>query len=444
MAPHKQAVDGAPKKAARTGLNKLSATFVRQTTKPGVYVDGGGLRFQVTKKGSRRWFMRVTVEGQPKDIALGSAKSITMAEAREMAAAIRKAMAEGRDPLTVMRAPAPQSVAAEPPEAAPEETPAAEAQPSAPTFEQAWLAFWELKAPRLSSDKNRMLWENMMKTYVLPHIGRRAVADIRPAEIIDMLKPIWRTKEETGRKVLQRTSAVFTSAITREWRERANPCDGVSRELGQKRMNAKNFAAMPYRDVPGFLRDLRTTGGRQASRLCLEFLILTATRSQEARGARWREFDLAARLWVIPGNRMKMGEPHRIPLSDRAMAILAEARAVNPEGDLVFPSTRGEVFSDMTLLKRLRDMGLGGKATVHGFRSAFKDWCADSSIRDEVSEAALDHADRDTVRAAYRRTDYFEERINVMQRWSAFVCTPHSQASLACCPNATVVRRPIY
>ena len=388
-----------------TTLNRPNAVFVRQAKTPGIFLDGGGLRFQVTPSGSRRWFMRVTEHGKARDISLGRAEIVSVAEARDMAAAIRKAVADGQDPgCAVSKArglvPAP-SDALRP-----------------PTFRDAWTVFWELKACQLFNNKSRLEWVNMMERYVLVFIGDRPVAGIRSADIIELLRPIWSRKEETARKVLQRVDAVFTSAITREWRARASPCIGVAKELGVRRAGARHFAAMPYVDVPDFLRELHTRGGLPSSRLCLEFVILTAVRSGEARGARWAEIDLPGRLWTIPSARMKMQVEHVVPLSDRAIEIMKELRAVHPQSDLVFPGTKAQQLSDMTLLKRLRDMGLHGQATVHGFRSAFKDWAAESGVRDEVSEAVLAHADRNAVRAAYRRTNYLDERRDLMQRWA--------------------------
>lgn len=393
-----------------TSLNRLSALFVKQARTPGIYLDGGGLRFQVTRSGGKRWFMRVTVGCQARDIALGRAETVSLAEAREMAAAVRKAIVEGRDPARAIDLTGARDV------------PSNRGHDNPPSFRDAWEAFWALKAPQLKTAKNRLLWANMVERYALTRIGERPVADIRPAEIIEMLRPIWATKAETGRKVLQRVDAVFQSAITREWRERASPCIGVAKELGIRRAGATHFASMHYLDVPDFLQSLRSRGGLLSSRLCLELIVLTGVRSGEARGARWSEIDLAAATWTIPRERMKMGIAHIVPLSTRAMEVLAEAKAAAPDSELIFPGSIGQPLSDMTLLKRLRDMGLGGRATIHGFRSSFKDWCADTGVRDEVSEAALAHADRNTVRAAYRRTNYLEERRELMQRWADHCC----------------------
>jgi integrase len=393
-----------------TALNRLSAAFVRQAKSAGVHLDSGGLRFQVTRSGGRRWFVRVTIGGKVRDVALGKADIVSLAEARAMAGVIRAAAAAGRDPADAIR------------EHRDPAHPTTVAVVAAPTFRDAWDAYWSLKAPQLASDKNRMLWVGQMETYVLNAIGNRPVADIRTSEIIELLRPIWTTKSETSRKLLQRIDALFTTAAIREWRERASPCVGVAQELGRRRTEVRHFAAMHFDSVPIFLRELRTRGGLLSSRQCLEFLILSGVRSGEARGARWSEIDLDNRVWTIPGTRMKMGVAHAVPLTGRAIEILAEARTANPSSALLFPGTRGQQLSDMTLLKRLRDMGLGGKATVHGFCSSFKNFCAETGVRDEVSEFALAHADRNAVRAAYRRTNYLVERRELMQRWADHCC----------------------
>ena len=194
----------------------------------------------------------------------------------------------------------------------------------------------------------------------------------------------------------------------------------------------KHHAALPWREVPAFVRDLRRRPTMTLTKLAFEFLILTATRSGETRGARWDEIDAARKLWTIPGvdpktgRRMKTRETHVVPLSDRALEILEESRRLNTSL-LVFPGIKGQALSDNTLSKLMRDAEIGG--TPHGFRSCFKDWCAESGVRDEVSEAALAHADSNAVRAAYMRTRFLDERVGLMQRWADFVCGPSAASS---------------
>jgi len=403
---------GEPHVSRNCAIHRLSPTFVRQCRAPGVYHDGGGLRFRVLPNGARIWVMRIVIAGWRRDISFGPLATTSLADARLKADDIRKAVAQGRDPVAERAAAKSLAV---------RRGPAPVIGDGRPTFADCWRTYWAVKEPQLSNGKHRDQWVMTMKTYALPHIGQRPVADVRPSEIIDMLNPIWHTKEETARRVLQRVNAVFMSAITRELREKANPCTGVARELGKRRRSQVHLAALPYAEVPSFLRSLRKRQGPLASRLAFEFLILTATRSSETRGASWEEIDFETQCWTIPAARMKARVEHTVPLSDRAIAILREAQVERRDSALCFPNVRGSPFSDMVFTKTLRDMGLGQRATAHGFRTAFKVWAAENGVRDEVSEAALAHADPNEVRAAYRRTDYLEERRGVMQAWANFV-----------------------
>jgi integrase len=247
---------------------------------------------------------------------------------------------------------------------------------------------------------------------------------VSAADILEILQPIWNDKPETAKRVLQRMNATFDSAILRGSRERANPCIGVLRELGPGSSAVAHHPAMPWRDVPAFVNSLRTSSARPVTRLLFEFLILTAARSAEVRGALWDEIDFIEQTWTIPGDdlvtgrRMKSGEPHSVPLTTQIVSVLEQARKIS-SGPLVFPGNWGQPLSDNVLSKHMRDNGLS--ATPHGFRSSFKDWAAENGVRDEVSEAALAHTDRDRVRAAYRRTRFLDERRLVMQRWGDFI-----------------------
>ena len=403
---------GEPKGGRKHAIHRLSPTFVRQCTKPGVYLDGGGLRFRIYPNSTRLWVMRIVASGRRRDISLGAFPTISLADARSQAGTMRKAVAEGRDPAAEKQAA--KAASASPPVASVHHD-------ERPTFEDCWLTFWAAKEPQLSNGKHRDQWVATMKTYVLPHIGGRPVADVMPGEVIELLNPIWHAKEETARRVLQRVDAVFVSAITRELRDKASPCTGVARELGNRRHNREHHAALPHAEVPTFLAALRKRKGPLASRLAFEFLILTATRSGETRAAMWNEIDFDARRWTIAANRMKARVEHVVPLSDCAVAILREAKAEHSGSALCFPNAKGKPFSDMVFTKALRDMGLGQRATAHGFRTAFKVWAAETGVRDEVSEAALAHTDPNKVRAAYRRTNFIEDRRVVMQAWCNFL-----------------------
>ena len=312
------------------GMHRLSPTFVRRCTKPGVYFDGGGLRFRVYPNKTRLWVLRIVAGGRRRDISLGAFPTIPLADARSQAEVIRKAVAQGGDPIPQRRPAEPLSYRLT--------TSTREDERS--TFEQSWRAFWAAKEPQLSNGKHRDQWVATMTTYVLPHIGHRPVAEVTPSEVIQLLTPIWHTKEETARRVLQRIEAVFMSAITRQLREKVSPCAGVARELGNRRTSRAHYAALPHAEVPAFITRLRKRRGPLASRLAFEFLILTATRSGETRGATWAEINVADRCWTIVPDRMKTRVAHVVPLSDRALAILREAKSSEETIPFAFPTRR--------------------------------------------------------------------------------------------------------
>ena len=243
------------------------------------------------------------------------------------------------------------------------------------------------------------------------------MAEIAHSDVLAVLEPIWFTKPNLAQRVLQWLESVFRSATLRGQRTSASPCIGVAQELGVRRRDIQHRRALPYREVPAFIQQVRSGRAIPVVKLCLEWTILTAVRSAEARGAVWSEIDGA--LWKIPRERMrKTGVEHVVPLSQRCLAILEEARALNPDSDLIFPGQAG-MLSDMALLRVVSRRG----ATVHGFRSSFKDWAAEAGVRDEVSEACLAHTDPNKVRAAYRRTSFDAERSQIMRAWAAY-CDP--------------------
>ena len=392
--------------------NRLTALAVDKERKPGVYPDGGGLSLIVTDAGVKRWELRVQIADRRRQLGLGVYPRVSLADARSKATQVRTGASEGRDVALEHRT----------------SERIASARPAYVTFRAAFDAYFEMKEQQLSNDKHKAQWPATMQAYVFPKIGKRPVAEITAAEVIDVLKPIWNTKRETARRVLQRMRVVFEAAIVRGERDKASPTIGVANVLGSRHRERTHLPAMPFVDVPAFVARLQGLGGRPATRLAFEFLILTAARSGEARLATWDEIDLDATLWTIPAARMKARSAHAVPLSPRALAILREARAAHPDSTLIFPGAKlGLPLSDMTLSQVLRNAGLDGRATTHGFRSSFKDssfkdWCAEvAKVRDEVSEAALAHKIPDKVRAAYLRTSFLEERRQLMRAWADYV-----------------------
>ena len=407
--------------------NRLTALAVEKQSAPGIYADGGGLSLIVTPTGTKKWELRIAIGGRRRQLGLGVYPSVTLEDARSKATQIRIGASEGRDLILEQRrserivAAAPRSV----------------------SFRDAFDGYFEIKEQQLSNGKHTAQWRSTMNAYVFPTIGKRPVGEITAAEIIDILKPIWNTKRETARRILQRMRAVFEAAIVRGEREKVSPTVGVATVLGSGKRKLEHHPAMPYTDVPAFVADLRSLGGWPATRLAFEFLILTASRSGEVRLATWDEMDLDAALWTVPAERMKGRVEHAVPLTPRAVAILREVRAAYPKSGFVFPGTKpGLPLSDMTLTKVLRDAGLNGKATAHGFRSSFKDWCAEvAKVRDEVSEAALAHKISDKVRAAYLRTRFLDERRQVMQHWARYVTTAEKQRyNSPSTPSVTSIR----
>jgi integrase len=367
---------------------------------PGLYEDGGGLRLVVSDTGAKRWVMRISIRGKRHQLGLGSFPVVSLERAREKAADIRKAASDGRNILVDRRA----------------------RKQSVVTFQQAFETFFGSKAPTLSNAKHRAQWRSTMERYAFPIIGDRPVADVQPDEILTIMRPLWRSKPETAGRVLQRIDSVLHFAIANNWRERASACIGARQVLGNRRDGeARHHRFLPHREV-GFVAQLRV-GKVTMTRLALEWLILTATRSGETRLAHWNEIDEKAATWTIPAERMKARRIHVVPLPTRCLAILRESRRLQNGTDLVFPNAHAQKpLSDMTMTKLLRDMGIAERATVHGFRSAFKVWCAEvAKVADEVSEAALAHAIAHKVRAAYLRTDFLAERVILMNDWAAFV-----------------------
>ena len=362
---------------------KLTAVRVKALKASGKYEDGGGLRLIVQDAGAKRWVVRVTVGGRRIERGLGSYPEVSLEEAREQASAFRKAAEAGID----IRAEEKQKALA------------------STTFRDMFKITLAQREKQLSNAKHLKQWSSTMEAYVFPKIGDLPIADVTTGNVLEVLTPIWFDKPETAKRVLQRMELVFKSAIVRGIRITASPCTGVSDELGTKHRAPKHHASMPWLDVPDFIAWLHQrspSGEPWTTSLALEFLILTATRSGETRGAVWTEFDLNGATWTIPAERMKARDAHRVPLSKRCLQILETATSLNQVGDLVFPSMKSTALSDMTFTKLLRDEKLD--ATAHGFRSSFKVWASEcAKVPNEVSEAALAHSVGSKVVAAYPR-----------------------------------------
>lgn len=392
------------------GLNKLSDARVRSAG-PGRYSDGGGLYLRVERNGKKRFVWRGTFGGREVELGLGPYPDATLANAREQAEQARRDVAAGLDPKAERdrrAAPATQS-------------------DRRWTFRDEAEEFLALKLPQLTNPKHKQQWRNTLADYVFPTIGDKLINEITAADVLAVLRPIWSVKAETARRVMNRIDNVVDHATLHGRRTLASPTIGVDQQLGKKRPAIQHREALPWGEVPAFLARLDQLASAHLSRLALEFAVLTATRSGEVRGAVWPEIDRDARVWSIPGERMKMRRPHKVPLSDAAMRVLDRAAGRRCElkrdgGPLVFPSSKPlNPLSDMTLTMLLRRMGL--QATAHGFRSSFRDWAGETRVEDhEVLEACLAHVPSKVVRA-YARSDYLDRRRPVMEAWGAF-CRP--------------------
>lgn len=279
-------------------LHRLSALRVAKAKTPGFQEDGGGLRLIISDKGVKRWSLRLTLRRIER--GLGIWPAVNLEQARRKAEAYRQAARQGRDARFEEKQDLRRRIV---------------------RFKDAFEAFFEMRRCQLSNGKHMQQWQNTMRDYVFPVIGERPVGEIMAADVIEVLKPIWFSKPETATRVLQRMNATFDSAILRGTREKANPCIGVTRELGTNNRRVSHHPALAWRSIPAFVRSLRARDCLPATRPLLEFLILTAARSGEARGALWAEIDLARRVWTIPGldpvtgRRTKTRRPHVVPLS---------------------------------------------------------------------------------------------------------------------------------
>lgn len=373
-------------------MGKLTAAGVKALLgKPGRYRDGAGLILYVRQPGQASWVARIQHDGKRRDFGLGSIDLVSLSEARDKARAYKKALLEGRDPLTLSR----------PPEG------------MTRLFRDTAEEFLAAKF----SEANQRVALTRLRTFAFPSLGKLQLQSIDADTIATALRPIWTSKPETARRV--------RDLITRTLRY-GRPDGALLETTLAKAITDRlptqprrgNFAAMPYKGVPEFMQRLEGKGGLGA--LALRLVILTATRSGEVRGATRSEFDLEHAVWTIPAERMKARRAHRVPLSPAACEIVASMLELRQAGtQLLFPSATGKPLSDMTLTKAIRD--LGESATAHGFRSTFRDWAAEqTSFPGEIAEAALAHAVPNAVEAAYRRTTFFDKRRELMDAWSAF------------------------
>lgn len=386
------------KKAGSHPHKALSARAVQSTTEPGRYADGGGLYLLVAPGGSKSWVLRTIVHGRRRDIGLGSVALVPLAEARERALKFRKTARDGGDPFEERRA----------------------SRRVIPTFADAARQVHAEQSRSFKNDKHKKQWISSLSG-VIKQFGSKRLDDVSSADIVSAISPDWLSKPETSRRVLQRTHFIFEWAKAHEYCSGNNPADGVRKVLPKQPRTKSHHAALPYADVPKFIKSLRKSSSSAVVKLALELLVLTALRTGEVRRAEWREVDYKGKVWTIPGKRMKAGVDHRVPLTPRMIALLRQAEALADGGGLIFPGSKiGHPMSDMTLLMAVKRLGYA--VTNHGFRSSFRDWASErTNFPRAVAEAALAHTIPNQTEAAYNRSDLFDRRRRLMNAWGAFV-----------------------
>ncbi len=387
-------------------VHRLTAKAVERAKEPGYYCDGGGLYLQVSATASKSWIFRYTRHRRSREMGLGSERDVSLAQARTRAEDARRQLAGGVDPLAAREGDKAQENL--------REAGSIGFAECAKKYIAAHKAGWR-------NEKHAEQWTNSLETYAGPVLGGLAVRDVDTALVLRVLEPIWSAKPETASRIRGRIERILDYARVRGYRSGENPARwrGHLDKLLPSALNRKgrkHHAALPYDELPAFMKALRAQSGNAAR--ALEFLILTAARTGEVIGCESeKEIDLKKAIWVIPAGRMKAGKEHRVPLSPRAIKVLEG----QPEGKYLFPGGKeGAPLSNMAMLELLKRMGRD-ELTVHGFRSTFRDWAAErTSYPGEVCEMALAHAITDSVEAAYRRGDLFEKRRMLMLDWARF------------------------
>ncbi len=393
---------------------ELGPLEIKRLSEPGYHAVGHvqGLQLQISLTGSKSWLLRVTVGAKRREIGLGAYPGVGISLARDKAQQLRDEIAAGIDPVA-KRAQNRQAIIQQ----------QIDEKALQWTFRRCAEAYIKAKAPGWRNAKHGQQWANTLETYVYPSIGDVLVRHVNIGHVLAIIEPHWGVKTETINRVRNRIELVLDWATVRKLRSGDNPArwkGNLDKMLAERSIVAPvvGHRAIAEADLYGFADLLRAIPGMGAR--CLEFVVLTACRSGEARHATWTEIDRQQKTWSIPGARMKSGRPHRVPLSDEVLALLDAIPRVAGE-ELIFPGAKqGKPLSDMTMTKVMRDMGVD--AVPHGFRSTFSSWCASStSYPTEVREMALAHAIGNDTVGAYQRSDLFEKRRGLMAEWAAFV-----------------------
>jgi integrase len=390
-------------------VGRLTARRV-ETAKAGKHSDGHNLYLIVSPTGARKWMLRFTWRGKAREMGLGTPASVTLADAREKAAHARRMIAQGIDPIHERKR-----------------------DSGIPTFGEMADQVREALSAGFRNEKHKAQWKSTLTTYAAP-LWDKPVDAITTDDVVAVLRRIWTTKSETASRVRGRIEKVLDAAKAKGYRQGENPARwrGHLDHLlpKQSKLTRGHHAAMPYEHVAAFISRLRESDS--AAALALEFCILTATRSGEVSGARWSEIELEKKIWTLPADRTKAGREHRVPLPERAMTILKQLEEIKigEIGDFVFPGQRkNKPLWKSAMSETLRQMK-AERATVHGFRSSFRDWAGnETSYPRDLIETALAHVVGDKAEQAYRRSDALEKRRKLMEAWANY-CDPTRTAKV--------------
>ena len=381
-------------------MPQLTAAKVRSISTPGRHGDGAGLYLNVTASGSKSWVQRIVIDGRRRDIGLGGYPAVGLAEARSLAVGNQTAIAKGLDPVIEKR------------------------RSAIPTFREAARQTHQANLPRWRNQRHVSSWLRTLERHAFPILGNMPVDRIGRADVLGVLTPIWGGRPETARRVRQRIRTVMRWAMAHGFIENNPAGEAIDGALPPMPKLKAHLRVLPYGEVAHALEVVDASQATLAAKFCLRFAVLTAARSGEARGALWDEVDFERALWTVPAGRMKGSLEHRVPLSNAALAVLKEAAKLRDGSGLIFPSPMrpGQPLSDMTLTKVLRATGLAERATVHGFRSSFRDWAAEcTSVPHAVMELSLAHRVGSAVEQAYARSDLLDQRRTLMSAWADFV-----------------------
>jgi integrase len=385
---------------------RLSDTKIRSLRKKGLHADGQSLYLRITESGSKSWIFRFMLGGRRRDMGLGHYPSITLSEARELAREAHAAIQRGIDPVEARR----------------ERIAGARPQPKITTFQEAADLYIAAHECSWKNEKHRWQWRQTINDYAGPALGHLGVAAVSTHDVLKAIEPLWREKPETASRLRGRIEAVLGWAAARGLRSGENPARwrghiGKLLPARAKVQKVQHHPALPWREVPDFVRELREI--ETISARALEFTMLTAARTGEVIGATWREIDRRNKSWLIPDDRMKAGVAHRIPLSAAAIALLDDLARLEDNPHIFPGARRAHGLSNMTMLKLLRQLRPG--LTVHGFRSSFRVWAAEATnFPREIAEMCLAHQVGNAAERAYQRADLLEKRRKLMDAWAEY------------------------